>query len=254
MIEKRKYLFHLLLIVALIAVSCGKDAPASTPRDPQDPQNPPTDTSNSNSSSPSASILTGPANNSSCLNGVITDDTSTTVTFQWQAAANADGYKLVVTGITNGKQYTKTVTGLTTELTLRTNQSYKWYVVSTSTKTTKTATSATWQFYLAGDPVSSYAPFPAIAVSPLDNEVVNANGATSLVLTIKWKAEDIDNDIASYDVYFDQADATTKVTSAQTMAALSRIVNPGKTYYWRVVTTDKMGNSSDSGQFIFTVQ
>ena len=76
----------------------------------------------------------------------------------------------------------------------------------------------------------------------------------SLVLTIKWKADDIDNDIASYDVYFDQVDATTKVTSSQTATSLTRIVNPGKTYYWRIVTTDKSGNSSDSGKFMFTVQ
>lgn len=241
-----------LFLIVCIILSCGKDAPADIPPDPTDPQNPPP--ADTTALSPSASLLTGPANNTACLSGVAVNDTTKTVNFEWMASSNTDAYQLVIINATTGKQYSKNTTSLNAELPLPANQAYKWYVVSTSSTSSDTARSTTWQFYLAGVSLSSYAPFPATPIAPVNNEVVNTNGATPPLVTLKWKAEDIDGDISGYTVYFDEADATTKITTLQTATSLARLVVPGKTYYWRIVTTDKAGNSSDSGKFKFTVQ
>jgi hypothetical protein len=64
----------------------------------------------------------------------------------------------------------------------------------------------------------------------------------------------VDNDIAGYDVYFgaNPSPALYQGNLAPTVTTLSVTVTTN-TYYWKVITKDGKGNSSDSGVFKFVV-
>ncbi len=202
---------------------------------------------------PAASTLTLPANNEACTSGVSTDANNATITFSWQAATNAETYDLVVKNLSSTKQTTYPVSATTKDIVLSIGQPYSWYVVSKSSKTTVTTQSEVWKFYVAGNPTSSYAPFPATLIAPSANSVINSGGMQTNVV-LQWKATDVDNDIASYAIYLDNKDASTTVVPLVSTDTTSVSLTPGTTYYWRVVTTDSVGNNSSSGISSFVVQ
>lgn len=202
---------------------------------------------------PTSSTLLRPLNNTACLSGISVDANNSKITFSWQAASNTETYNLVVKNLVSAEQHTYTVSDTTQDLVLSKGQPYSWYVVSKSSKTTTTAQSEVWKFYEAGNPTSSYAPFPAKVVAPADNAIIASGGASQVNVLLQWNATDIDNDIISYTVYLDVKDASTKISSSSAVNA-SLSLSSGKTYYWRVETTDSAGNSSDSGANTFTIQ
>ena len=203
---------------------------------------------------PAASTLTLPLNNTACLSGVNGDANNATISFSWQAAANTETYDLVVKNLISAQQTTYNLSATTKDIVLSKTQPYSWWVVSRSGKTTSTAQSAVWKFYVAGNPTSSYAPFPATIVAPVANSNIVSGGTGQVNVVLQWDATDIDNDIAFYAVYLDNKDASTKIISSVVTKTTSLSLASGKTYYWRVVTTDSAGNSSDSGIYSFTIQ
>ncbi|NOY47023.1 MAG: hypothetical protein GXO84_02200, partial [Chlorobi bacterium] len=127
---------------------------------------------------------------------------------------------------------------------------YSWYVISKSLTEIETAQSAIWKFYNAGDPVESFAPFPADLIAPTMG--ANLNGITTV--TLEWSGSDIDNDITGYDVFIDTTSPpTTQLGSNQTETTIDATVVAGNVYYWRVITTDSQGNNSESEIFSFRV-
>jgi hypothetical protein len=106
--------------------------------------------------------------------------------------------------------------------------------------------SATRKFYLAGAAASSYAPFPAELTTPASGAKIDADGAASIQVSFAWQGSDVDNDIASYALYLDNENASTQVIASQTDTTATQTLTSGKTYYWKVVTTDKVGNKSNS--------
>ncbi|MGK4569390.1 hypothetical protein [Flavobacterium sp. 3HN19-14] len=197
---------------------------------------------------PVAAILSAPANNSECLSGTSVSETESKVTFQWNPSANADSYILYVKNLTTQTtlQY---VAGAVTnfDVTLLKGTPYSWYIVSKSKSATATATSEKWKFYNSGTGTVNYVPFPAEAVSPPMSSTIS--GPT---VNFAWTGSDVDNDIVSYDLYMDTTtNPTTKVGTA-TSAHLDAIsVSGAATYYWKVVTKDGAGNTSDSPVFQF---
>jgi len=72
---------------------------------------------------------------------------------------------------------------------------------------------------------------------------------------LRWTGADVEDDIETYEVYFSasSADEVTLVQSgAETTYVATGLVSQG-VYYWKVVTIDSQGNSSDSGVFDFKV-
>lgn len=203
---------------------------------------------------PAASTLVSPLNNTACLSGINLDANNATVTFSWQAATDAESYDLVVKNLISVQQTTYTTTATNKDVVLNKTQPYSWYVVSKSSKTTATSQSAVWKFYMSGNATSSYAPFPATIIAPAANAVIASGGAAQLSVVLQWDATDIDNDIASYAIYLDEKDASTKIVPSILAKTTSISLTSGKTYHWRVVTTDVAGNGSDSGIYTFTVQ
>ncbi len=201
------------------------------------------------SPSPSAAVLVSPINNEACFTGVTVSATQSSVLFTWQAAAHADGYVLTVTNLLTNSEQRLNTTLPSGSLTLELSTPYAWQVVSKSSANTITAKSVIWKFYNTGPGVSSFPPYPAELTSPsLGQTVTPTNGKITLV----WKGSDADNDIANYDVYLGTSSSLTLIKAQHLASPLTDVaVNANSTYYWKVITRDAKGNTSDSGVFEF---
>ncbi len=234
--KRRLYIIAISFLTLFTALNCGGgDEP--TP-DPPGPPDPPVVVV------PDKVMLLMPADNSACLKGSSESGTTASLSFSWEKAAHADSYQLDVKNLLTQQVSSFTTTNLTYSATLTVNMPYSWSVTSVNSKG-KTG-SATWKFYLAGAATSNYAPFPAELIAPASGTEINANGAASVQVSFAWQGSDVDNDIASYALYLDNEKATTQVIASQTDTTATQTLTSGKTYYWKVVTTDKVGNKSNS--------
>jgi hypothetical protein len=203
------------------------------------------------SPAPGASTLIFPENNQECNEGVDGPGADqSTVTFRWTASVNTDSYTLVLKNLIT--QSTSSHASETNELSIPILKGtpYSWYVVSENDDMEQTAQSATWKFYNAGEPVEYYAPFPASLIAPDTGSTLT--GVTDQ--TLSWEGADIDDDIASFDVYFDTVSPPLSLEGNTTMTSLSVSVSGGNTYYWRIITHDDQGNNSQSEIFEFRVE
>lgn len=199
---------------------------------------------------PTAAILTFPDDNEECTTGTEVNATQSSVTFTWQASQNTDLYDLVLKNLDTNSILTFSSSTNQIAIIINKGTPYSWYVVSKSNSVTQTATSATWKFYNAGDPVQSYAPFPADLVAP----DMGANLTGVSMVTLEWSGSDIDDDIVSYDIYFDTTSPpTTQLGGTLTVTTIDAPVSAGNAYYWRVIITDSEGNNSESEIFEFRV-
>ncbi|BDW92695.1 MULTISPECIES: hypothetical protein [Flavobacteriaceae] len=201
---------------------------------------------------PQGAALVFPEENSECTTGTEVNQTSTQVTFRWMASSNTERYTLNVVNLnTNVPQNLSTVS-TSASLTLAKGTPYSWSVTSQNASSDQVATSETWLFYNAGSQ-TTYAPFPAQLVHPLSGSTVIKDVANEVLL--EWTGADVDNDIESFEVFLSTTNPpTTSVGLANaTDMELSVSVESGTVYYWKVVTTDLEGNTSDSGVFDFKV-
>jgi hypothetical protein len=198
---------------------------------------------------PTAATLSSPSNNEACTSGTVISDTDSRITFSWVAGANADSYQLTVTNLLNQTQQTQTASTTSAELTLKRNTPYSWYVTSKSSKNPTTVNSSTWKFYNAGLAVTSYPPYPAEITNPTLGQSVTP---TSGKISLQWKGSDADNDLLNYDIYLGTTTTPVLIKSQHTSTTLTEVaVNSNTTYYWKVITRDAKGNTSDSGLFEF---
>jgi len=229
----RKRLSIILTSFALIIIAgCGKNSTNSI-------------------ADPTAVTLTFPAQNSACTTGTVISATQSTIVFTWNSASNADSYEIDIKNLLTSTIVTQTVTTNQYTATLLRDTPYSWYVVSKSNSSSTTAKSDVWKFYNAGLGTISHPPFPADALTPTFGQNVTA---TAGAIKLSWAGSDPDNDIAGYDVYFGTT-ATPALSKANvTDMFLNGVsVTSGTTYYWKVITKDNQGNTSDSGVFQFKV-
>ncbi len=199
---------------------------------------------------PVAALLTFPDNNQECNQGTSLSTTQSAVTFTWEASSNTDSYDIIVKNLNNNAIQSINSNTNTKSITIQKATPYSWYVVSKSTSTTETAQSATWNFYNAGDAVSSHAPFPVT----LDAPTMGANLEGITTVSLEWTGSDLDDDITGYVIYFDTSSPpTTPLGDSQTESTINTGVAAGNIYYWRVITTDAEGNNSESEIFEFRV-
>ena len=190
---------------------------------------------------PSAAKLTKPANNSECLE-------VEAVKFEWNKSNDTTSYTIVIKNLLNSEIKSQTTTSNSAEITLNKGNPYSWYIISTNTSTA-TATSDKWKFYLSGEAQKNHAPFPADILAPRPGETVNAGA-----IQLSWSFSDVDSsDTHSFDVYLDTKDGSSVNTSNHTYSKkIVTLSNPG-TYYWKIVTKDNHGSTSDSGVSTFIV-
>ncbi|WP_310595916.1 hypothetical protein [Flavobacterium sp.] len=187
---------------------------------------------------PGKSVLIAPASGRTCEEGTNTTTTQSTVSFSWNSASDTDTYDLKITNLNT--QEVTTQTGITTtmkDVTLTRGLPYSWTITSKN-KGTTTTVSDTWKFYLAGNGVTNYAPFPASAVSPLPGVVVTPTNGN---VTLSWETSDVEGSALTYTLYFDTIDGkqspldTNKNLTTKSKAVA---VNANTVYYWRVITSD----------------
>lgn len=198
---------------------------------------------------PTAATLVFPFENSLCNEGSNVTPTESTVLFEWKVSDYTDSYSLTLKNILTGIQTVHKTTNTEIAVVIDRATAYQWYVISESNAALETAQSDIWQFYNSGEGVLSYAPFTAIIESPAMAEEIS--GVSSVIL--KWTANDLDNDITAYDVYFGTDSAPVIYANDINDNTLIVSVASNTIYYWRIITKDSLGNTSDSGVYQFKI-
>lgn len=231
----KKIIGVLLIMTVFMACKKGDDSPNDEQQDPLDP---------------TSATLVFPENNRECTEGTVINSSESTIKFQWQASQNADGYDINIRNLDLNVTATVSANTNEAEVPLLQNTPYEWFVVSKVNGNTTTAESEKWRFYNAGNGVANYAPFPADAVSPTRGQTIPA----SVSVTLEWSGNDVDNDIDGFEVFFGTSNNPVTSIANTAQSTTTANVNSGQTYYWRVITKDKTGNTSQSEVFDFKVQ
>ena len=201
---------------------------------------------------PSAPTLISPANDETCLDGTSINDSQSNVDFRWSSAANTLSYELVVTNLLTQSSQTYPATSNQTTVALTKAEPYNWSVKSIGEVGSVPSQSTQWKFYLAGDAVVNFAPFPSELISPQSG--ANVTPDINNLIKLQWNASDVDGDLAQFEVYLDKNDATTliKTIAYQTEEESIEIdVENGSTYYWKIIAIDTNQNQSSSGVYTF---
>ena len=200
-------------------------------------------------SPPEAASLVFPGQNSECTTGIDITETTSEVEFRWQESDNTETYELRATQLFTNVTKTATTSATSASLIIDKGAPYSWQVISRNSQTETSSPSSQWRFYNAGTQ-TTYAPFPAEIESPNSGEsiAIDNNGQ----ITLSWSGADVENDITAYDVYHGMVDPPVDIevsTNPATRQAQVDVI-PG-VYYWKVVTKDREGNTSDSGVYSY---
>lgn len=229
-----KILAFICLLVLAACSKAGDTAPTPTPAPAPTPT----------VSAPTAATLSLPEKNKTCESGVSVSATQSDLTFTWAAGANTETYELQVINLnTNESRTFSDIKTPSLKVTLNKATPYSWKVTSKSSKIATTATSETWNFYLAGTAIVNYAPFPAEILTPTASIFATI---TNGKVTISWKGSDPEADALTYTLYVDQVDGKqtpdAKLTNI-TATSVDYSVETGKIYYFRVKTFDGKNSS-----------
>ena len=201
---------------------------------------------------PSAPNLISPANDETCLDGTSINDSQSNVEFRWSSAANTISYELVVTNLLTQSSQTYPTTSNQTTVALSKAEPYNWSVKSFGEVGSIPSESVQWKFYLAGDAIVNYAPFPAELISPQSG--ANITPDINNLVTLIWNASDVDGDLSQFEIYLDESDASTLNTTLEYQSEEERIeveVKNNTTYYWKIIAIDNNKNQSSSGVYAF---
>lgn len=200
--------------------------------------------------------LTAPTNGKVCETGTSTSETKSNVDFSWQASSNTSTYDLQVTNLNTSSVVNKTgLTTINTTVELDKGQPYTWKVISKNSSTTQTGTSSSWKFYLAGEGIKNYAPFPADLKNPVSGSTVARSSDGKITFT--WEGSDPDQgDDLKYTLYVDKTDGKQSPSSDLTNISAKTAdvaLDAGTLYYWRIKTSDGT-NSSFSTVYSFRTE
>ena len=197
---------------------------------------------------PSSATPIFPDNNTECNEGTILSDNSSEVVFRWTVSANTDSYTLMIKNLDT--DMTRSLNSNSNELAapIQRGAPFSWSVISKSNSSSQTAESVVWKFYNAGLPKESHPPFPAEVIKPTSGSSIGSG-----TITLEWESIDIDNDISSYEILLDTANPPILFAGNAATNSIDVDVASGNIYYWKVITTDAVGNASDSEVFQFRV-
>jgi hypothetical protein len=198
--------------------------------------------------SPTAAMLIFPDRNAECNEGVIVSKTETDVLFKWGETANTSAYRITITNLNDATS--REIRTTKNEFLIRSLRGtpYSWVVKSEAIIGDETADSETWKFYNAGLPEESHPPFPAEVISPQIGMRLDPGE-----IVLQWEASDIDNDIAFYTILLDTKNSPETAIGVTGTNRVKATVASGLIYYWKVITTDALGNVSYSQTFQFRV-
>lgn len=200
---------------------------------------------------PSATKLVFPFESSVCNEGTNITATESTVLFEWEEGVYTDNYELKLRNLATNDLSSHNSTDPEISIVLKRGTPYEWYVISTSNSVIETAQSTTWKFYNADEAIESYAPFPAEIISPTMAETIST---TASEITLDWNGSDVDDDIVGYDVYFGTSTSQEIIQNDLNESILNNVpISLNTIYYWKIITKDSRGNTSDSGIYQFKI-
>lgn len=206
----------------------------------------------SNPKPPEVANLVFPDKDSECTTGRDLNQSTSEIEFKWMASDHTETYELRVTNLNTNITQTINTAALSAKLPIAKGEPFSWFVRSRSTKVAETAVSETWRFYNAGFQ-STYAPFPAQPLQPKNGTSVFKD--INNEVTLEWYGADIENDIDVYELYFSTiSPPDSLIATFPADVNLEKVSVASNTdYYWKVITRDKEGHSSDSGILVFKV-
>lgn len=243
---KIKLIFGIALLI--LTLGCGKsDPPAPEPV----PSIPPVVPPPANGTTTKATLL-APTKNEVCYAGVVQSSTVSKVSFKWTAGQSVESYTIKVTNLNTGNSFIQTpLTTNETEMSLARNTPYSWSVQTKSKNNNgEIFESEIWKFFNAGEGITKYAPYPAELIFPAKKQSVTPSAGT---VTLSWQTDDPDGDVANYDVYLGTLLSPALVLSKSPSNTYRTSVNSGSKYYWKIVSRDAYGYTSESDLFEFTV-
>ena len=200
---------------------------------------------------PAKTVLVYPSQNSVCTEGNVISATQSSIVFKWSISESTESYVLNLKNLITGFSTTHATTKAELDVTILRGTPYSWFVISKSSKSATTAQSDEWKFYNSGTGKESYSPFPAEIISPLKGQEITSNTGK---IILDWEGSDVDDDIINYDVYLSTNSSPSLLKNNITESKLADvIISANTTYYWKIITKDSKGNSSDSGIFNFKV-
>ena len=201
---------------------------------------------------PGVASLISPANNETCLDGTSLNDTQSNVSFSWSGASDALSYEVVISNLLTQSSQTYTAPSNQTTIALSKAEPYSWIVKSIGEDGSTPSESERWKFYLSGEGTINYAPFPSELISPRSG--ANITPDINNLVILNWNGSDVDGDLTRYEVYLDQINATTLISTLDFEAndtSLEVEVENNTTYYWKIIALDANGNQSNSGVYAF---
>lgn len=207
----------------------------------------PIDNQNGAQDPPNGVQLIFPHEDSLCNEGDNPTENLSTVHFEWHPNDNAQSYTLTIENLNSGSISQYETEDFILPVTIQRATPFRWFVTYELQGEVKE--SAVWNFYNEGPGVQSYPPFPAEIIAP--DMAQNIPSTNSIIL--QWEGSDVDNDIVSYDIYFGTNNTPDLNTSDTTTEQLAVSVVSGNIYYWKIVTKDAEGNSSESALHQFRV-
>jgi hypothetical protein len=230
-----KYLLNLVLIVTALITGCG----GGESEGPEEPAK----------IIPDVALLTFPEQNAICISGTGSSAIQNTVTFKWTAAKNAERYDVSVKNLVSGISTIHSSVQPELAITISRGTPFSWFVISKSSDGS-TTNSAVWKFYNSNEGSLSSPPFPVDEMTPsLGRVVTPENGKIKL----SWKGSDPDNDIVNYEIYFSATANPALLKGTHTTDNLPDVAVAAKTkYFWKIVTRDAKGNTSESETLQFT--
>ncbi|SNY99505.1 SusE outer membrane protein [Flagellimonas pacifica] len=216
----------MILSISMIMISCsssGGDDPLPPPQE---------------NSAPSAPALVFPINNMLCIDNVLqfdweasTDLDSDVITYEVQVATDNQFTNIVHTSSTNDTDQ---------EITLEKGEAHYWRVRAKDTKGGESEYSTIWQFYTEGDGEQNHLPFAPSQVFP-----VNASEINESSVELRWSANDVDNDVLGYNVFFGLGNPPNNITEGQTEnTIIIDELESGQTYYWKIEVLDGNGGKT----------
>jgi len=201
---------------------------------------------------PEVATLVFPNKNSECTTGRDLNETTSEIEFRWMASDHTESYELRVTNLNTNITQTIIALNISAKLPIAKGEPFSWIVRSRNTKVSETTFSEAWNFYNAGYQ-TTYAPFPAEVITPKNGTSIFKD--INNEVTLEWTGSDIENDIDGYELYFSTSTPPETLIASPSLDENSEKVSAisNTTYYWKVITKDSEGNSSDSGIFTFKV-
>lgn len=200
---------------------------------------------------PGKASLIFPSENALCESGSVLSSTQTTVTFSWGAATDTEGYEVRIKNLLTNNTTTVNAAGTQIDVQLTRNTPYSWSVLAKNSKSAVIVQTDPWKFYVAGEGKLSYSPFPAALVAPSFGQKL-ASGTSKI--SLQWSGADVDNDILSYRIYLGMDTNPKLIKDNLTEMSLADVgLTAAGTYYWKVTTVDRQGNTSESELFQFSL-